>query len=115
MKKAFAILLVAALVSVAAGPPLLAQRLKDNEDRRVVVINTRSSAMMRLYAARTTTSEWEENLLSQPIPPGSRIVINFDDGTGACDFDFRAVFKDRQVVHMWNINVCHESEWWVVD
>jgi hypothetical protein len=71
--------------------------------------------MMRLYAARTTTSGWEENILSQPIAAGKRTLINFDDGTGSCNFDFRAVFKDRQIVHMWNINVCEVSEWVAAD
>jgi hypothetical protein len=116
MKKIVAILLLAALALSTAGSPLEAQRrTKDDHDRRVVVINTRASPMMRLYAARTTTSDWEENILSQPIVAGSRIVVNFDDGTGSCNFDFRAVFKDRQIVHTWSINVCVESEWRVED
>jgi hypothetical protein len=71
--------------------------------------------MTRLYGARTATSDWEENILSQPIAPGARILVNFDDGTGACNFDLRAVFKDKHVVYGWNINVCVESEWWTVD
>ena len=115
MKKVFSILLLTALASALAGPLEAQRRTKDDYDRRVVVINARASPMMRLYAARTTTSEWEENILSQPISAGSRIMINFEDGTGACNFDFRAVFKDKQIVHMWNINVCEESEWQVVD
>ena len=115
MKKVVSILLLTALASALAGPLEAQRRAKDENDRRVMVVNTRSSPMMRLYAARTTTSEWEENILSQPISAGSRIMINFEDGTGACNFDFRAVFKDKQIVHMWNINVCVESEWLAVD
>ena len=115
MKKVFSILLLAALASVAAGRPLEAQRRTDDYDRRVAVVNARSAPMTRLYGARTATSDWEENILSEPLPPGSRIVVNFDDGTGACNFDFRAVFKDKQIVYKWNINVCEESEWWAVD
>jgi hypothetical protein len=115
MRKVFSILLLTVLASAVAGPRLAAQRQTDDEDRHVVVINARSSPMMRLYGARTSTSDWEENILSQPIAPGARIRINFDDGTGACYFDFRAVFKDKQVVYRWNINVCVESEWRAVD
>jgi hypothetical protein len=116
MRKVFSILLLAALAAAVAGPPLEAQsRNKDDRDRRVVVANDRTSDMMRLYASRTTTSDWEENILSQPIPAGSKILVNFDDGTGACHFDFRAVFRDHQMVQMWNINVCVESEWRAAD
>jgi hypothetical protein len=115
MRKAFSILVLAALGTVLAVPPLAAQRAKDGNDRRVVVINSRSSPLVRLYGARTATSEWEENILTQPIQPGSRIQINFDDGTGSCVFDLRAVFKDKRVAQTWNFNVCSESEWYLVD
>jgi hypothetical protein len=115
MRKVVSALVLATLASALAGPPLAAQRTKDGYDRRVVVVNNRSSPLVRLYGARTATSEWEENILTQPIPPGSRIVINFDDGSGSCTFDFRAVFKDRQIAQTWNFNVCSESEWYVVD
>jgi hypothetical protein len=112
MQKTVSILFLAMLATSVAGPSVEAQRRKkDDADRRVTVVNSRSSDMMRLYASRTTTSDWEENILSQPIPAGARILVNFDDGTSACNFDFRAVFKDHRMVHMWNINVCSESEW----
>jgi hypothetical protein len=110
--------LLTGLAASLASPPLEAQRKKekkDDADRRVVVANGRSSDMMRLYASRVTTSDWEENILSRPIPAGASIVVNFDDGTGACEFDFRAVFRDHQMVQRWKINVCVESEWHVVD
>ena len=88
---------------------------KDGRDRRVVIVNERSSEMVRLYGSRTTTGEWEENIFTTPLRPGSKRVINFDDGTGACMFDFRAVFRDNQTVHQWSFNVCREEFWRVVD
>jgi hypothetical protein len=88
---------------------------KDTHDRRVMIINDRTSDMLRLYGARTTTGEWEENIIVTPLKTGGRRVINFDDGTGACQFDFRAIFRDNMTVHMWNINVCREEYWRVVD
>lgn len=115
MRTFFPILLLAVWAGASAVVPAEAQRQPDDNNRRVVVVNTRSSPMTRLYGSRTATSDWEENILSEPIPPGARIVVNFDDGTGACSFDFRAVFKDSQVVYRWSINVCVESEWWAVD
>lgn len=88
---------------------------KDGQDRRVVIINDRTSDMLRLYGSRTTTDSWEENIIIAPIKSGSKRVINFDDGTGACTFDFRAIFRDNLTVHKWNINVCREEYWRVVD
>ena len=59
MKKVLSMLLLAALVSAVTVLPLQAQRRTTDEyDRRVYVINARSSPMMRLYAARSTTSGW---------------------------------------------------------
>jgi hypothetical protein len=112
MKRAFLILL---LVAAAGHGGVAHAQSKDGENRWVVVVNERSTDMMRLYASRTTTGDWEENILTRPIPAGASVRINFDDGTGACRFDFRAVFRDNQSVHMWSINVCEESYWRTTD
>jgi len=114
MRRAFVVALFAILT--AAGINLSANaQSEDGKDRRVTIVNQRSSDMLRLYASRTTTDSWEENILSTPIRSGGKQLINFDDGTGACSFDFRAIFRDSLQAHMWNINVCRESYWVVVD
>src|SRR5262245_34823682 len=96
-------------------PSLGHTQSRDGKDRRIVVINDRSTDMLRLYGSRSTTGDWEENILMAPIPSGGRRVINFDDGTGACLFDFRAVFRDNLSLHRWSINVCREEQWRLVD
>ena len=115
MKRVFGLWLLAVVATAGTAHSAYAQVGKDGKDRWVIVINDRSSDMMRLYAARVTTDDWEENMLTRPIPAGSRVRINFDDGTGACVFDFRAVFRDSLMVHMWRINVCREEAWRIVD
>jgi hypothetical protein len=114
MYRALALAIVTAVAAAGGGLPVEAQSA-DGKDRRVLVVNQRSTDMLRLYGARTTTDSWEENILLTPIPSGGKRVINFDDGTGACQFDLRAIFRDNVPVHMWNINVCRESYWVVVD
>jgi hypothetical protein len=114
MKGILALCLLAAVSLASAGPPAHAQS-KDGKDRRVMIVNDRSSDMLRLYGSRTTTSEWEENIITIPIKQGARRVINFDDGSGACLFDFRAIFRDDLTVHKWSINVCREEVWRVAD
>ena len=104
-----------AVAAAAATVPLAHAQSKDGKDRRVMIINDRSSDMLQLYGSRTATSEWEENIIVVPIKKGTKRVINFDDGSGACFFDFRAVFKDNLTVHKWSINVCREEFWRVAD
>jgi hypothetical protein len=107
--------LLAVLAAVAAPYSAHAQS-KDKHNRVVEIVNERASDILRLYASRTTTEDWEENILSrQPIPAGARVSVDFNDGTGACLFDFRAVFRDGAVVHMWSINVCVERYWRITD
>jgi len=115
MKRVSLLWLLAVLATTGSGNSAHAQKGKDGKDRWVIVVNDRSSDMMRLYASRTTTDDWEENILVRPIGAGAKVRINFDDGTGACTFDFRAIFKDNLSVHMWRINVCEEGYWRVVD
>ena len=40
------------------------------------------------------------------LPTGSSVNINFDDGTGYCTFDFKAVFSDGDEVIQPNVDVC---------
>jgi hypothetical protein len=116
MKRICLLWLFAVLATVAAPYSAHAQRGKDGENRVVIIVNDRASDILRLYASRTTTDDWEENILSeQSIPAGKRVSINFDDGTGACLFDFRAVFRDNAVVHMFRLNVCEEVYWRIAD
>jgi len=115
MKRAWLFWLLAVSAIAGVGSSAYGQKGKDGKDRNVIVVNDRSSDMMRLYASRTTTDDWEENILVRPIEAGASMRINFDDGTGACTFDFRAIFKDNLSVHMWRINVCREEYWRVVD
>ena len=40
------------------------------------------------------------------LPSGHSVVINIDDGTGYCQYDFRAVFDDGDIVEQAAVNVC---------
>jgi len=111
----FALFAVLATVVVGSAVAQVGKKGKDGQNRWVIVVNDRSSDMVRLYASRVTSGDWEGNWLARPIAAGSKQPIDFDDGTGACVFDFRAVFRDNLQAHVWRINVCQESFWRVVD
>lgn len=79
-------------------------------DRRVTVVNKTKVAVVEFYASRANTDDWEEDILGQDVlEPGASVEVNIDDGTGACRFDFKAVFDDEDEVIKKKIDVCSVS------
>jgi hypothetical protein len=77
------------------------------EDRRVEIVNDTGVTMTRFYGSHQKTDDWEEDILGDDmLYPGQSVVINFDDGTGYCLFDFRAVFEDGDEVVEYGVDVC---------
>ena len=80
-------------------------------DRRVRINNRSSYDIVQFYASNKGTRSWQEDILGREIlPAGSSIVINIDDGTGYCKYDFLAVFEDGDQVVSSNNNVCELSQ-----
>lgn len=92
--------LSAALALASAAPAL-------SLDRRVTIINNTGFTIVRFFGSNTGSGSWEEDILGEDVlPSGSSVVINFDDATGYCMFDFRAEFEDGDVLERGGINVC---------
>jgi hypothetical protein len=80
-------------------------------DRRVRINNKSSYDIIEFYASNTGTRSWEEDILGRDIlPSGSSVVINIDDGSGYCKYDFLAVFEDGDEVVSNDNNVCELSD-----
>jgi len=80
-------------------------------DRVVTIVNKTSVTMTKFHASSVGTRDWEENILDgEHLKPGESIDIDIDDGTKACRYDFRAVFKDGEAVEKGNVNVCEIGE-----
>lgn len=80
-------------------------------DRRVRINNRSSYDIIEFYASNTGTSSWEEDILGRGIlPAGNSVVINIDDGSGYCKYDFLAVFEDGEEVVSANNNVCELTD-----
>lgn len=95
---------------VGASTLLGALAAQAGEDRRVRIINETSHTIMQFYASNIGQTSWEEDILGQStLPPGQSVVINVDDGTGYCQFDFKAVFDDGDEVTKSRIDVCEVS------
>jgi hypothetical protein len=98
------IALVALTATLAFTPALAANRV-------VTIVNETSVTMTKFYASNVGTKNWEENILDgDRLQPGESIDIDIDDGTKACRYDFRAVFKDGESVEKGNVNVCEVGE-----
>ncbi len=79
----------------------------DAADRRVRIINETSYDMVRFYGSNVGTDDWEEDILGRDVlRTGRSVMVNFDDGSGYCMFDFKAVFDDGDEVIKERVNVC---------
>ena len=100
MRALHALALSAALAVTTAAPAL-------SLDRRVTIINNTGYTIVRFFGSNKGSKSWEEDILGdQVLPSGSSVVINFDDATGYCVFDFRAEFEDGDVLERSGVNVC---------
>ncbi len=97
------------VVSATMAASMLALTAQDAAalDRRVKIVNRTGYDIVRFYGSNKGSKSWEEDILGNGIlSTGSSVVINFDDGTGYCKFDFKAVFEDGDVLVKKNINIC---------
>jgi len=99
----FFVLIFAAGLSAPAGA---------EEDRRVLITNKTSVAMMEFYASSIASKTWEEDILGKDVlMPGDEVLIDIDDGSYACRYDFKAVFMDGDEVVDEDIDVCEVAEY----
>jgi hypothetical protein len=93
--------LAALTMAATASAPAFAQ------DRRVRIVNNTGFTIVRFYGSNKGSKSWEEDILGADVlGPGQSVNINFDDGTGYCKFDFKAVFNDGEELVSKNINIC---------
>lgn len=77
------------------------------QERWVRIINQSGYTLVEFYGSNKGSNSWEEDILgSSVVYNGSSVNINFDDGTGYCIFDFKAVFSGGQVVTKYGVNIC---------
>lgn len=79
-------------------------------DRRVTIVNQTGYTITNFYGSNTGSKSWEEDILGQDVlPSGSSVVVNFDDASGYCKFDFKAVFEDGDELVKEAVNICEVS------
>lgn len=99
----FRSLFAAAVIAATALP----MSVSVAADRRVEIVNRTGVTMSAFHASRASTSDWEENIIKgRPLRSGQSIIIDIDDGTGACKFDFKGTFTDGEEVVSEDNDVC---------
>jgi hypothetical protein len=102
-------LVLATMFLVTLGPDIAVA-----QDRRVRIINATSITMNSFYASNVNRKTWEEDILGNSVlQPGQSVMVNINDGSGACMFDFRAVMIDGRKIESYGMNVCQITSWTV--
>lgn len=79
-------------------------------NRHVLVVNETNHTLTNLYASSVNDSRFHGDWLGRSvIHPGESLVVNFDDGGGACMMDVKGVFSDETTVTD-RYNVCVGAE-----
>ncbi len=108
----FACASVLAASMLALSVPSAQAASSDGRDRRITVYNNTDVTIWEFYASNVSRDKWEEDVLTDSvIRSGDKMRFNLDDGTNACRFDLKVVFKDGVVVTKKDFNVCTESSW----
>ncbi|MBW7921334.1 MAG: hypothetical protein H3C51_04455 [Rubellimicrobium sp.] len=98
---------LACAASIAVASFLATTASADNFDRHVIVTNNTGRVIWAIHGSRSDTNSWEEDILGDNVlPDGDSANINFDDGTGACQFDVKVVFPEGDSIEEYNIDVC---------
>lgn len=85
---------------------------RDGQNRRVRIHNNTGWTMLRFYASDSRVTDWQEDMLGRgTLASGRSLMMNIDDGSGACLYDFRAEFTNDQVLTRYNVNVCQIADY----
>ena len=80
-------------------------------NRVVTIVNNTGYTIVEFYGSNKGSTSWEEDILGYDVLGShSSVNIDFDDGTGYCIFDFRAVFEDGDVLVKKGVNVCETPD-----
>ena len=110
----------AASMATAAEPLIAADKTsattaqsRDGLNRRVRVHNQTGWTMTHFYASDSRIDDWQEDMLgSEVLAAGASVMMNIDDGSGACLYDFKARFANGQELTRFGVNVCEIADYY---
>ena len=112
--------LATALLALSAG--VAGAQSNDGRNRQVTIVNGSHAVMYSFFASSSATTNWgQDRLGTSVLQPGQSVTWNFDDGTGACEWDFKATLTTDTAGHnphevdRRSINVCQIGTYTFVD
>ncbi|MAN61676.1 MAG: hypothetical protein CMI60_06985 [Parvibaculum sp.] len=82
------------------------------DKRKIRIFNETRQTMVEFYATSVGNHHWDDDLLDHHVlDSGDSLMIEIDDGTGYCMYDFRAVFADGDTLVRNRINICQISSY----
>jgi ABC-type antimicrobial peptide transport system permease subunit len=73
------------------------------------------TALAPAMRTREPSAQWwfgTDMLGRDVLSAGRSIMMNIDDGSGACLYDFKAEFTNGQVLTRYNVNVCQIADYY---
>jgi hypothetical protein len=110
-----------ASVAMAAEPAITVDRAAaaasaqshDGMNRRVRIHNDTGWTMTHFYASDSRVDSWQEDMLGREVlSAGSSIMMNIDDGSGACLYDLKARFTNGEELTRFSVNVCQIADYY---
>ena len=107
-------LLALAATAAFVGTPMVVGSIDlahaQRYDRRVQIVNNTGMIIRTVQSTNVGRGDWGIDLLGDAvIPPGHSMVINVEDRSGYCRYDFRAVFANGHQIVRHGVNVCDVS------
>ena len=105
--------LLTAILPVAAAAAVVTANMASSAyalDKRIRIINESDYAVSHLYT--NSGDGWSGDILLGHIDPHSQRIVNFNDGSGSCTMDLRAV--DHTGDYHWSrqgADVCVQETW----
>ncbi|AGT08480.1 hypothetical protein [Paracoccus aminophilus] len=98
MNSIFVPIMIAACLFVSAA---------NAENRVITFTNNTQTSVEALYGSTVEVDSWQEDLLGDTtLAAGEAIDVDFDDGSGDCRFDFKALFSDHTDGYLKDVDVC---------
>ncbi len=76
-------------------------------DRRMKIVNQTGLVIVQVHGSTIWADDWQADILGPDIlPSGAAVIVSFDDDTGRCRYDLRAVFEGGSEMTRADVNIC---------